>query len=145
MVPRCYLRQNPPFTENHDLSSFPRPTLPCNLPPRCPFLLPRLFHVSPCCASPFAPPRPFLCLLQQPSPLGRGGVTIEKQLAKHAGNWSPVQAQMFFIKTFWNDCYLGKSTSSYVWAAEMQNKPLFNKCLRHCILQRSHGSLCLRI
>lgn len=33
----------------------------------------------------------------------------------------------------------GKSTSSYVWAAEMQNKPLFNKCLRHCILQRSHA------
>lgn len=138
MVPRCYLRQNPPFTENHDLPSFPRPTLPCNLPPRCPFFLPHVSFTSRLVVPP-------LSLLHAPSyvcsnnHLLGGGVTIEKQLEKHAGNWSPERAQMFFTKTLWNDRYLGGgSTSSSVWAAEMQNKPPFNKCLRHCILQRSY-------
>lgn len=105
MVPRCYLRQNPPFMENHDLPSLPRPTLPCNLPPRCPYFLPHVSFTSRLVVPP-------LSLLHTPSYVCSnnhllGGVTIEKQLEKHAGNWSPERAQMFFTKTSWNDRYLG--------------------------------------
>lgn len=47
---------------------------------------------------------------------------------------------MFFTKTLWNDRYFGggEVLPPLSGAAEMQNKPPFNKCLRHCILQCSY-------
>lgn len=71
VAPRCHLRQNP------QPSLVPPANPPRNLPPSVPLPPPTpptcVFHVSPCCASPFAPPRPLLCLLQQPSPRGAWG------------------------------------------------------------------------
>lgn len=139
MVPRCYLREGSPSTENHDLPSVPQSTLPNNPPPSPPIFS----HIS---LSRLA----LLCLpLRSSTPplmfvAPRGGVTIEKQLAERAGNWPPDQDQTFMTKTLWNARYPGRAraekTSFCARAARTEsNAPQMFTSPRPAKLRLGHG------
>lgn len=128
VVPRCCLRESSPSTEKHDLPSFPR----------SPIFLPYISFTLRLVVSPLSLPHAPSCVCSNTHL--PGGVTIEK--AVNRARWELVSRSRSNVhyKDFmehslpWEGTRGTEKTSSYAWVAKMQ----INKCLHHCILQRSH-------